>query len=70
MRRERQSKDMSLDEKLSIWRKDVKQKLSEMKDREMEIFMTPGQKKRESIRRGKRRAKDDEREYRGFEGED
>jgi hypothetical protein len=51
------AKEQSLDENLAKLRRNGKEKLSEMRDREMEMFMTPGQRKRESIRRGKRRAK-------------
>ena len=55
------AREQSLEEKLAKLRRDGKEKLSEMKEREMERFMTPGQRKRENIRRGKRRAKMDDR---------
>lgn len=63
MRRERgkfgNKEVLSLDQKLADLRRESKDKFTEMKDREMDFFMTPGQKKREAIRRGKRRAKMD-----------
>jgi len=54
----------SLEEKLAQLRKEGKQKFSDLRDRELEKFMTPGQRKRENIRRGKRRAKQDKKDSR------
>jgi len=67
MRRERSSYgsgkyEPTLEEKLAQLRKIGKQKAADLRDRELEKFMTPGQRKRENIRRGKRRAKMEERE--------
>jgi hypothetical protein len=66
-RRPRRSEgEQSLEEKLQELRRIGKQKAAHMRRRDEEMFMTPGQKRRASIRRGRERATRDKRQPSGY----
>ena len=48
--------DQSLEEKLKDLRQEGKAKLGELRRREEDAFMTPGQRKRDKVRKGKQNA--------------